>query len=138
MGGLSYLLGADLTEHWETVGVVEAGGNRVKLLEYERNGSNKLPEYSGQTHIYAKPNQEGRVTQMRIYGPDRRTVADIDWSHGHKGLKNGVVHIHYSEDGTLKHREKPRYMNREEIKQYGNIIRELDPAAKLLPGRGKG
>lgn len=138
MGGWKYYYGIDTTSLWHQVGrTVAVNGISVKVLEPNKAGSHSIPMFANTSEAYARTDQSGRIVQLRLFNHNGTPSVDLDWSHKHGDCRKGVVHIQ-SYDQVHSRASSARYLNREEIKQYGSIIRELDPAAKLLPGRGKG
>lgn len=102
-----------------------------------------LPYYANTSDLYFRQNRNG-VCQARLY-INNRTFLDLDWSHNHTNTNNGrqfavgVVHVQYwqkDDNGRfLRSNSDARYMNNEEIKKYGPIIRYYCPTVKFRSGR---
>ena len=121
--------------------VIEMNGLRVKTIEYvgTKNHHEGLPIYSNTSDVYLKIKKgstECEIEQARIY-KNRHAVMDLDWGHQHiKGSKytEGKVHVHFYEEKNgkyFKNEKKSRFMNNEEIKLYGPIIRKVAPHVKF-------
>ncbi len=120
---------------------IEMNGLRVKAIEHigTKDHHEGLPIYSNTSDVYLKIKRDsltGEIEQARIF-KNRHVYIDLDWGHDHmKGSKytKGKVHVHFYEfkNGTyVKSKTKYRFMNNEEIKLYGPIIRKVAPQAKF-------
>ena len=95
-----------------------------------------LPFYSNTSEVYFKVSDETKqIEQARIY-KERKVALDFDWDHTHKPYEKGVVHVHewhMNKKGEWKRSRTPRFMNDEEMKRYGELIKKANPKAKLRP-----
>lgn len=114
---------------------IEADGVKAKVIEKIGSPHAGLPYYANTSEAYLKLNEFGVVEQMRIY--EGRTVAkDFDFGHshtnkdGHQYIK-GVVHVQEYING--KRESEARYMNNEEIKKYGALLKKANTNIKLRP-----
>lgn len=110
-----------------------------KILRKVDGSSSGLPSRSGKSDFYALPGKKtGEIVQVKLY-KDRLQSIDFDWGHIHmegKGknkvsFPKGVVHVQTYVDG--KRTGITRYMNNEEIKKYGSMLKKLNPNVKFRP-----
>lgn len=97
-----------------------------------------LPPHSGKSDFYANIDAEtGKIIQLRL-NRSRASHIDFDWGHEHKNLdgsnlrfSEGIVHVHTYEKG--KRNRIARYMNNDEIKRFGALLKSLNPDVKFRP-----
>ena len=88
-----------------------------------------------------KIEHDGNKVEQAIIYVDRKAVLEFDWGHphpgkpGHPSFKKGEVHVHelHEKNGVVQRKTgiQPRWMNAEEMKKYGDIIRYANPNAKM-------
>ena len=94
-----------------------------------------LPYYSNTSDVYFRQNEYG-VCQARVY-IGQKTFLDFDWSHNHrnpgkdgKHFPKGVVHVQIwkqtKDGGFVRLSNKARYMNNQEMKKYGPLLRKFN------------
>jgi len=139
MGGQSsYLPTGGFQEYlYHQVGeTITAGGITGKVIEKINGnpGHDGLPLYSNTSKIYFKVNEDGIIEQARIYN-GRQAIYDIDWGHTHNEFQKGVAHIHefvQDKKGNWHRNIKDaRYLNNEEIKKYGDLLKKANPSIKF-------
>jgi hypothetical protein len=96
-----------------------------------------LPVWSKKSLIYFKKDdsRSHQIEQMRVFS-NRRVALDFDWNHKHKRYAMGIVHVHewhFDSNGKWVRSVSPRYMNDEEMKTYGEIIKNANPNVKFRP-----
>lgn len=96
-----------------------------------------LPKWSKGSKIYFKRDDTGihPIEQMRVF-EKRRAFLDFDWNHSHKNFKRGTVHVHewgYNTEGKWSRSKNPRYMSEQEIKKYGELLKNANSDVKFLP-----
>lgn len=94
-----------------------------------------LPIYSNTSNVYFKRSDEGNnpIEQARIY-TDRKATLDFDWGHTHGEHPKDVVHVHewhFDKNGHWIRNANPRFMNNEEIANYGDLIKKANPNVRL-------
>ena len=98
-----------------------------------------LPSYSNTSDFYARTgSKSGEIVQVKFY-ENRIQCVDFDWGHNHmkgKGknqviFPEGVVHVQTYSNGSRA--GITRYMNNEEIKKYGSMLKKLNPNVKFRP-----
>lgn len=138
MGGQKYYKaeGGFVQYLYHQVGIVTAdNGISAKVVEKinKEDHAQGLPAYSNTSDIYLKKGKEsGDIIQARIY-KDRKAYIDFDWSHNHQDCPEGVVHVHFYKivDGVPRKQTAWRYMNNEEMKKYGPLLRKATPNVKF-------
>lgn len=114
-------------------------GLKGKIVVKNEENKNGLPPYSGTSDFYAgKRTRTGEIVQVKFYEKRIQSV-DFDWGHIHTegdgknkvSFPEGVVHVQTYVDG--KRTGITRYMNNEEIKKYGSMLKKLNPNVKFRP-----
>ncbi len=117
--------------------------NGVKGKLIKRRGDpddhTNLPMFAKTSDVYFRQNKKG-VCQARVY-INQSVSIDFDWSHAHnnKGDKRnfpaGVIHVQIwvkQKDGSIKRLSNDaRFMNNDEIKKYGPLIKKFCPTVKF-------
>jgi len=117
--------------------------NGVKGHLIRRKGDSEthtnLPFYANSSEVYFRPGPNGPC-QARVYA-GQKLYLDFDWSHSHTNKKDGrhfpagTVHVQIWEeqkDGSFKRlTDEARYMNNQEMKRYGPILRYYYPSIKF-------
>lgn len=110
-----------------------------KILRKVDGSSSGLPSRSGKSDFYARTgSKSGEIVQVKFY-ENRIQCVDFDWGHNHmkgKGknqviFPEGVVHVQTYNNGSRA--GITRYMNNEEIKKYGSMLKKLNPNVKFRP-----
>lgn len=123
---------------WETVSIISG----VKVLANTNNKrSGDLPAYSNTSNMYFKRDASGEITQLRVYDKSHRAMLDIDInpSKPHKNkdgemIPTGMTHVHEwreNEKGELVRSKYGRYLSNEEMKKYGDLIKEANSKAEF-------
>lgn len=122
--------------------IIASNGVEGKVVEkIEGTAYDGLPLFSNTSEVYLKKNGKGEIVQARIYN-GRKPVCDFDWDHEHQNktgekFDKGVVHVQsfkQMSDGSWKRLDKKaRYMSDQEIARYGELIKLVNPNAKLRP-----
>lgn len=118
----------DAKYRWEKVGEIEG----VKVLFPKDGAKGKLPAFSNTpSTMYFKKNDKGKVDQLRIF-IGRHSFIDIDWGHSHKGIPNGVAHVHTWRFNKLtekmeRTKDEFRLLSKYMIKKYGKYILGANP-----------
>ena len=112
-------------------------GKIITKYSSANNFHESLPKYSNTSEVYLKRSDKGThpVEQARIY-KDRKVVLDFDWGHTHKTFQQGIVHVHewhYNNQGKWVRCENPRYLNNDEIRKYGDLLKLAYPNIKFRP-----
>ena len=127
---------------YRTVTQMEINGMQVTTITKidEANHHSGMPFYSQHSDVYLKMESDSDEIIQAIIYKNRRAVLEIDWGHSHHGkkghpsFKEGEVHVHTltEENGkVVRSKEPARWMNDEEMKKYGPIIRYANPNAKM-------
>ena len=118
-------------------GTINVGGVSAKVIVKIDDDSNHsgLPVHSNTPGaIYVKVDgSEKKPIQIRVY--EGRTASfDLDWGHTHDASHpKGVVHVQFFDKDGKRSTKKVRFMNNEEMKKYGPILRYLNPDVKFRP-----
>lgn len=113
-----------------------SNGVSGKVIEKQGDdrSHNGLPKYSNTSEVYFKLDDETKIIeQARIY-KDRKVAYDFDWGHTHKEYKEGIVHVHewyLNKNGDWVRSNKPRLLNNDEIKKYGDLLKKANPNVKF-------
>lgn len=119
--------------------IIHVGNLIGKIIEHIDGCHKGLPLYSNTSTVYFKENSEGNIIQCRIYS-SRGSFLDFDWGHKHINAKDGrvfekgIVHVQpYIIKNGIPWRDSKnaRSMSTAEMKQYGEILRKLNPKLKL-------
>lgn len=123
---------------YETVGnEVKIHGQRCKIvrLKSDKDGYHGgLPAFSNTSDIYVGLGPGNQPRQMRLYIGRKQTI-DFDWGHAHRNsdgrtFDKGVVHVQRYPGAKGN---EARYLNNNELKKYGDIIKYFCPNVKLRP-----
>lgn len=89
--------------------------------------------------VYVNVLGEGKEpVQLRVF-EGRMAHKDFDFGHPHgeketgKEFPKGVVHVQLFDEKGNRDSKHARYMNNEEIRKYGPILRYLNPNVKFRP-----
>jgi hypothetical protein len=142
--GRDFYLGVRKGSDSEYVAISEAkivNGVKGKVIA-ERKGKKdhtNLPKYSGTSDMYFRRNNNG-IIQARLYIGNKK-VLDFDWGHEHSNKEDnrkfpiGTVHVQLWVDkgnGDFSRQSNDaRYMNNEEMKKYGPLIKAFNPNVKF-------
>lgn len=132
-------LGGFYTLEWAAESATIAG---VKVLSNTNNKrSNDLPAYSNTSYMYFKRDSFGKITQLRVYDKSHQAMLDIDinQSKPHKNkdgsiIPAGMTHVHEwktNSKGELIRSKNARYLSNEEMKAYGDKIKQANNNAKF-------
>lgn len=137
-GGFS---GYDYHQVGETIYIDDLKGKVI--AKKDANGNDDyhagLPAFSNTSDFYAHiGSKSGEIVQVKFYEKRIQSV-DFDWGHIHTegdgknkvSFPEGVVHVQTYVDG--KRTGITRYMNNEEIKKYGSMLKKLNPNVKFRP-----
>lgn len=120
-----------------------SNGVEGKVVEkIEKTAFDGLPTFSNTQEVYFKVNENGEVTQARIY-KDRKPVCDFDFDHEHTNPKSGetfypgTVHVQEwkqkANGDWYRDSRHARYMSNDEMTRYGELIKLANPNVKLRP-----
>ncbi|MBO7506808.1 MAG: hypothetical protein J6T67_05440 [Paludibacteraceae bacterium] len=144
MGGPRHYLqegGFSETKYYAVGDSITANGITAKvvtMIDEDVLFHSSLPQYSSTSQMYLKRSEKGdnEIIQARFF-QNRKAICDFDWGHFHGDLEKGVVHIHlysYKEDGTIDRNAcMTRYLNNEEIKRFGPVLKKANPNVKFRP-----
>lgn len=107
-----------------------------------------LPIYGGTSDVYFARDEEGRITQAKVYDEKRLATIDLDWDHTHTNkdgtvFKKGTVHVQEyrtvrvedAKTGKIRNQTTrcflARLMTQEEINKYGPLLRHFNPQIKF-------
>ena len=105
MGGRGAYLesGGFSIQGWKQVGTIE-GVKVLKKIGTKKGSKGNLPFYSDKPGIaYILLDEDGKFSQFRQYGEDRRPEFDIDY-----GYHNGKISLHLHEFGSDGRSKNPK------------------------------
>ena len=103
----------------------------VKILEFTKSTSRKLPESSNTSDAYVLMDENNKPKQLRVY-QNRIASFDVDFGHAHHyGLKDGLYHVHRisyaninGKETMVRSRDSPK-LSPDELKRWGSLINKL-------------
>lgn len=131
-----------LSEHlYESIGdAFLVNGLKCKVIKLKTDPQgihSNIPWYSNTSDAYVILGNDGLAKQIRIY-KDHEPLKDIDWGHIHKNystngaeFSKGVVHVQEYQKGVDRTGTPARHLNNEEIKIWWNVIKKMNPNAKI-------
>ena len=121
---------------------IKIGGVSAKVIvKIDDDGlQSGLPIHSNTpnvVYVNVQKNKNNPV-QLRVF-EGRTAHKDFDFGHPHEDKKTGkkypkgVVHVQVFDENGIRDNKHARYMNNEEIRKYGPILRYLNPNVKFRP-----
>ena len=126
MGGRgTFAAGKQVPYSFQTVGWIEVGNQRIKVLQGLDGRSHKLPEEAHSSYAYALLNRDGTLRTLRFYDSQHRLRYEIA-KHRERNIDPSglpVLHYHvYDITGKDAWHGTARKVTKAMRRRYGNLF----------------